>query len=345
MRYYYFYKSLIMGTPKGNYKGGNGWEGRVFDLYGEKFKAFTTPNMNNMTSGCTVTFGKCRPGVRFESWCGEYKYLDTNNATYWMSKPFRLNWKIAEQFQQGLGAYLGMRCMLNSFGTESSDDLLYSMFLNYSRQMAALGDMIYLFYKNAQNIGNFGKDEIKKKIGGMNYADARTITALYRLTANYPKFVSDFRQNLTDDTKKNHPMKDLFDPIFSIKHTSWQSFLTIQYFKQVFPKNDGLDERFYMSNFFKDELGFQLLYESSPFNSKLEDGVQVNDDISDKDWWDKVLTGGEKTPLCYHPKLCYLGHRMMCEEVREKKEASGKLFGEKKNEFYRKEAVATGKKL
>jgi len=74
-----------------------------------------------------------------------------------------LNWKIVEQFQQNLGAYIGMRCLLNSFGCEMTDDLFYSMYLSYARQLAGLGDLIYMFYKNAQNIGNFGKDDIEKK--------------------------------------------------------------------------------------------------------------------------------------------------------------------------------------
>jgi len=305
--YIQFYRAIVMASPRIATKGKVMEEG-VITKHPDGYYIFVTPSPKEITSGSIVLFGKIRNDIRYPEWCTPINKIELlNGNTYFISEPFRVNLKIAIATDSMLGSYLGVYLLNHSLNIDTNNNYLFtSLWWAFSRQLVLATDYIYLYYKNVYNVGNFGKYEISKKFDKLSIRDVRVSTILNRIRRGYRKFVFEFKATID-----NRTWEGVDDPIFKYPHTGWQSYLTICYLKQIYPKDDGYDSPALMGGFFRDCMTFRQWYEESDFN---ETSVDHKKSMSLEYFFSKLFTNDSKTEwtkMSYSPDMCY----RMCEKL------------------------------
>jgi len=303
--YIQFYRAIIAAVPRLETKGSMMNEG-VLTKHPDGYYIYITPSPNEITTGIIVLLGKISDYP--PDWVIPIEF----HNNFFISKPFRVNLKIALSADALLGSYMGTTLLLKSLNIEIKNNLLWnSIWWSFTRQMTLVMDYIYLYYNNIYNVGNFGKYELAKKFNDLNYRDVRTTAIMFRLKNNFNLFYEQFNQ-----TKHIEPFLDCIDPIFGFKHTGWQSFLTISYLKQIIPKDDGYDAGKLLGGFYRDDLEYKKWYDESYFNKNKSFNIYKKMEIDD--FFNKILneSNTEWTNLSVHPDSVLRYHELVIEKAK-----------------------------
>lgn len=316
--YMKFYRAIVAAAPRISTKGLEMDEGLI-TKHPDGYFIYITPSPNENLTGACVVFGKINNKFEYPDWCTPIKKHKEGESTYFMSKPFRVNLKAAVYADQTLGSYIGATAFMLNYGVDLTDNILWtSLWWAYARQESQMADLIYLFYKNAYNVGNFGKFELEKKFQKLSIRDVRVGSLFNRLKHGYSDFVTDYRK-----TEKTQPWNGVIDPLFKFRHTGWQTFLGICYLKQIFLSDDGYDRAALMGPFFRGEMEHRQWYDKSFFNSA---NLDKRKQMSIKKFFEELMKDEDKKKpsktkwvhLSYHPDMCYRMVEKMINESYEK---------------------------
>lgn len=265
-----------------------------------------TPASNEITSGAICCIGRTRIDPQ-KTCTHDLQSIRLDDGSYlFVTKPFRINWKIVEASEEHIGSMLGGTATLVSLGMDCLNNYLYlSLFLNNTRSLTWALEVVYLCYKNAYMIGNFGRTEMLKKLTGMDIRDVRVMTILFRLWKEYKEFANlvEFRFSTGSD------LNGLFDPVFNFSLSSISTLAELTYLKQLPTKDDGYDVVKIMSGFYEDEKEYQNTYLHSDFHPLKLDPYK---DMDVKDFLDKVFLNEHSwSKLSYLPQLVYHGTRLL----------------------------------
>jgi len=176
---------------------------------------------------------------------------------------FRLNHKFVVQFDAMVGTYMANQALWFSKHNDIlKNGLWQSMYLNFTRDLTYVLDIVYTFLLRSLADISFGKYDGAAKYDDMKLKDARVGSIYRRLMNNWTKFVDTLAEQKTQ-SKWNM----MYDPFFGIPIIDKDDFMFIAYSKQMVPKDDGIDDPKLAWGFFKADLDQQSDWLKSPYNS------------------------------------------------------------------------------
>lgn len=294
--YIQFYRAIVAAAPRVATKGYKTNEG-VVTKHPDGYWIFVSPSPNEITSGIVVIMGCV--GSKLPEWCMDGDYVKTHSGLFYISKPFRVNLKIAVDSQGLLGSYLGDTILRACNETKTKDWLRTSLYWAFSRQIVYSADLLYIMYKNLTNIGSFGRSEVDKKLNEIVPRDVRCAAIVRRLVDGYNPLATEV---LARVAKKRNPFENLMDPVFKFTLNNWQSVMCITYTKQLFPKHDGYDAAKVLGDLFRSEMDHQNWYNESEFHPSK---VNVIDYLGIPDFFNKLWSEDPWAKISYHPHTCY----------------------------------------
>lgn len=269
-----------------------------------------------ITTGSIVTFAFVKKDTPVPEGYHEQLVINFNHeADIWISKPFRINLKFMERFEELFAAWVSLQIMGMEYDIDIINNGLFnSMFLRYSRQLNHVSDALYLLMKNAINYGTIGKKEYPKKFAELEARDIRVACIIRNLVSGYEGFAKRMR---TYNESANNELFDQVDPVFKIHHKSIQTFLLVTYIKQIYIKNDGYDEDWIGYDFFMKEAEHQEEYENSLFNEKAWD---FRHNMTMQEFIKRLFhEDGSMEKVAYHNRSCKYLIRKLFEQALEKK--------------------------
>lgn len=291
-----FYRAIIAAAPRLKTKGYRNNEA-ILTKHPDGFFIMISPSPNEIVSGVCVIIAKTTSHL--PDWCCPGDSIKREDEWFSVSKPFRVNLKIACDADGILGCYLGNAILSSTYGFAGHDWWWTSLFWTFTRQLTALADIVYLFYKNLTNVLNFGITEIVKKANNVQYRDVRVTTAMYRLKAKYHETVTLVHSNLREDV---NAFEGVVDPLILAKHAGWQTMMSVTYMKQIFSKHDGYDSGQILGDLFRGEMEHQSWMDSSPFNPTNMDPFES---CPLDYFFEELFREAPWSKLSYHPDSCF----------------------------------------
>lgn len=212
-----------------------------------------------------------------------------------ISKPFRLALDFLTHAESYEWSYYGTEGYLREFRSSMVNTSMEYLWLPSSRNITEFLDIIYLVYKNVKSYGTFGLSDALKKLAIKNTNDVRVVFWLHELETKWAEF------NLSA-LEYDAPSSET-DPAFGILAEELAVIHNIAYLKQIQPKLDGLDQRKILSDFFTNEIGYQGMWETSPFNPE---HVKPNENLAASDFYMKLWdVHGDWAQISWSPNASY----------------------------------------
>ena len=255
---------LIMNDKRTGQNTGNPDAIKISRVPGHKVWILSGLAPNTITSGFVWTLGVHPIDEEVPGYIPPTERIPLGNEALWLTGPYRVNRKVLNKAEQTFGGFVSTCLMYNDMGIKIWENLMYcSLYMRYTRELAAISDLVYLAYKNVYSFFTLGKYEFLDKFPSFYFKDPRVAYIFNKLNSQYPALVEIMRSRALSDNLGF----DFIDPVFGFQHRSVQSFLSVTYLKQIFPKDDGYDEKHKAFEFFKKEEKQQADYERSPFRT------------------------------------------------------------------------------
>jgi len=208
---------------------------------------FATPNTGVNETGSIITI-TCHKGKFDDYSYGMVRSTWIECEGFWIriSNSFRMNRQVCLSYQEWVGVYVGLHSFFIAHGIDLKDyPLIPSMMWRYNRGLNGCLDRIQLAIKNILNNGTFGGVDMKTEFDGLHINDIRVALWMYKTDQEY----ANLSQEIADKLKRGENLSGC-DPASGIPIIRIQLLMAIVYIRQVYPKNDGINELSrYMTSF------------------------------------------------------------------------------------------------
>ena len=271
---------------------------------------FATPSVGENETGALITI-TCHKEIFDDYSMGMVKATWIEGNGYWIriSNSFRMNRKICLSFQEWVGVYVGLHSFFIAHDINIRDyPLIPSMMWRYNRGLNGCLDRIQLAIKNILNNGTFGGIDMETEFEGLHINDIRTALWMYKTDNDYANLSAEIARKLQNGENLSGN-----DPASGIPIDRIQLLMSIVYLRQIYPKDDGINELSRYMTFILRDHDQQKSYDESPFRDE-----NINYGMSMEEFYKTMFKGKKWESFRWCPPAMYWGAYQMAIEAMEK---------------------------